>query len=383
MKEERLMLSITAALIFVVGVSATLPSLALISKKLAKSEIETAMVFSSFSLSFGLLGLPSGLIISKIRREKEICVISSLSTGAIGLSFFFFQTIPAFIVLRLVQGALEIFFFTSLMTLIVKIENRGRFKALGLYFAALGVGAVLGPLLNTLIIIFFNEAAPFLLFTLASLTTSVLLSEIHFSTEETKRRNGGHGKGKINFTFLNFSFPALLVVMVGVLESIIQTYGAEWLIFWKVETALLGVMLTLYYLTSVFSQVFFPKFFSVKKVSTLLPVLTLALGLVISITTNLQQHFIPFLVTSLFGVIAGLNTVYSTNYLSYIVGESRQAVIMGISNSLWSLGYFLGPISYSFFSNQTKTNIVTINVAFILLTLLFSFYQKFSETEPP
>ncbi len=142
-------------------------------------------------------------------------------------------------------------------------------------------------------------------------------------------------------------------------------------------------MLTLYYLTSVFSQVFFPKFFSVKKVSTLLPVLTLALGLVISITTNLQQHFIPFLVTSLFGVIAGLNTVYSTNYLSYIVGESRQAVIMGISNSLWSLGYFLGPISYSFFSNQTKTNIVTINVAFILLTLLFSFYQKFSETEPP
>ena len=319
---------------------------------------------------FGLaqfFGAPMLGGLSDLHGRKKV-VISSMVGGALGYFIFGMGVINAWLIV-LFLGRFITGFFSGSVSILYSIiadlstpENRA--KNFGLLGAAFGVGFILGPVVGAYladesIVHWFNDSTPFFAAMLLSLVSALL---IHLFVPETRKAinenasiNPFQGFKNIKRAFAIPELKSILLVLFLVylgftfFTQFSSVYLLDQLDFTERELgkffAFVGLCL---FITQMGIIRLVTKYFqSAQIVSVVL--LTLAAGLVVFLIP--QSYTAIFIVAPLIPVSFGLLQPNMLSIISNSASSDIQGQILGIQQSIRSLGFTIPPLIAAYISS--------------------------------
>jgi multidrug resistance protein len=326
----------------------------------------------SFALAQLLAAPIFGLVADRFGRRPPILLALAAFLLA-NLGFLLARSVPAFVLVRTLEGALTAGLFPSAMGMVADIvpENQ-RARWVGIVMGGYGAGFFLGPVVGGLLYDNWGYAAPFLasaiMAALALLAawslvpeTRTLAARLRARLEEQRRSQRSDRLQPAGFRMVWDSLPRPLTILGMLLYTdflIVFAFAfiEPQMIFYFYDhlgwsTVQFGVVVAAYGLTTVIGQVAFGRS-SDRRGRKPVTILGLSLNAIFYVgmallawLPDLTDWFPLILVVS---VIAGLGEALALPALSAfyldITAQQHRGLVMGIKEAAASLGGVLGPM---------------------------------------
>ena len=319
---------------------------------------------------FGLaqfFGAPMLGGLSDLHGRKKIVILSMIG-GAIGYLIFGFGVVNAWLIVLFIGRFITGFFSGSvsiLYSIIADLSSpENRAKNFGLLGAAFGVGFILGPvvgayLADETVVSWFNDSTPFFAAMIMSLLSALL---IHLFVPET---NVNTSKAAVNINpmqgFKNihkaFEIPELKSILLVLFliylgftffTQFSSVYLLDQLSFTERELGtFFGFVGLCLFITQMGIIRLVTKYFSPAQIVAVV-LLTLAAGLVIFLIP--QSFTAIFLVAPIIPISFGLLQPNMLSIISNSASSEIQGQILGIQQSIRSLGFTIPPLISAYIS---------------------------------
>lgn len=348
---------------------------------------------------FGLaqfFGAPMLGGLSDIHGRKKVVTLSMLG-GAFGYFIFGIGVVNAWIILLFLGRFITGFFSGSVSILYSIIADLSlpvnRAKNFGLLGAAFGVGFVLGPVLGAYladesIVPWFNDSTPFftamLLSTISAFLIYLFVPETHAKTNtEITNLSPLQGFKNINKAFAIPELKSILLVLFLVylgftfFTQFSSVYLLDRLHFTERELgkfyAFIGLCL---FITQMGIIRLVNKYFSSKKVVSVV-IFTLAAGLIIFLIP--QSYAAIFIVAPIIPISFGLLQPNMLSIISNSASDEIQGQILGIQQSIRSLGFTIPPLIAAYISSidVRSPNLVGAFIVFGAWIIFLKGYKQF------
>jgi MFS transporter, DHA1 family, tetracycline resistance protein len=367
MRRSPLAVIFLTVFIDLVGFGIILPLNPFLARQFNATPLEIGLLLSIYSIFQFFFSPFWGALSDRIGRRPVI--LTSLAGGAVSYFMFAFATtLPMLFISRALAGAFagNISAAQAYIADVSKPEDRS--KSMGLIGAAFGLGFIFGPLIGALLSNFgktLGEAPPFGL-SFAALGAGLICalnlafaffvlpeSLNHGSLQKPDRRN----RFKKIWSYLRKPISGQLIFIfflsglaMAQMESMLFPFVAD-VFKWENDMAsygfaYVGVIMTL--IQGYFIRKWMPKFGERKLLTAGLIMFSVSLFAV-----GLSTSFWPLAVAmTLLAVANGIMRPPNIGMISLLTSPSEQGAVLGVTNSLASLGRILGPMIGGWFYQQ-------------------------------
>lgn len=386
MKDKRLWIIFLILFTNMLGFGIILPLLPYYVESFGAGPITIGFLAASFSV-FQLLSAPIlGELSDKIGRRS----ILLFSIGGTALSFGilgFANSIPLLFLARIIDGASGGNISTAQAYIADITSKENRTQGMGIVMAAISLGFILGPAVGGFLSVYGYSVPAFVACAVAIIATVLT----YFFLPETEKTSTSLKKRKIFFSLRDF-YDALVHPEVGLfltlsfimmfafslLQGTFSLFSEHSLHltardngFVFAYLGIIGFLIQIFFLKKIL------KLFSEHKL-TLITIILMAISLaMIAFANNLIILFLAITILSfannIFGpVVSGL--------ISKKTPDSEQGNIMGVSQSVGSIGRIIGPVLGAFLYDQLGIKAPYLIVTLILIfTAIFSFKKLFTK----
>lgn len=353
-----------ATFLLTTGVGATIPALAQKVYEMSNSDKLVSMVIGIWGFAFMIFSTTSGFLLNLL-GGKKVSYIGLIGASFSGLLMLFSRSVRLLALSRFLTGASEALTLNSFITSITFEPADRREGFLGLLYASMGLGLFFGPFLYTSLM----KSSPIMGF--LSLTTFPLVSIFlaPMAPAKISRR----------IFALNFEKsllgPYFLLLFIGILDGTFQGSGISLLKAFGWSPIRFGEILSLYFFCSLTIQLTMPFLARISRADNW----ALSLSGVSSVISVFLLLFKPDIFPAFFsfslGISVALCSIASTSLISELSLEEDRALMIGISSSVYSFGYFISSILADF-SNLRMWYVLMLAFLFIQSTLIRLFLKK-------
>lgn len=351
--------------------------------QLTGSEALSTISVSVFGLTYAISSIIAGFIHSIHRRELNIISYSIIGMF-LSMILFFTWNPYLFILGRGLIGFFESFVFVGYIGVLLTIfkgHEEGTY-AIGKFFSIMGLGLVLGPLLGA----YYVKSRLYILsFPVSMLLTVLAYILVRRGASYIPSNNPSRNRPRFSLSPPKFGFilslAIFMILVVGSVDGVIQSRSVIWFDKLGVDPALGGVLMTIYYLFTIGTEVFVPYLYKkirwrvfIYLLGVTFTALMMCIFYPISRLPNNSYIYLLYLSTLAFvyaldiGIISPLGTERLVRSFgdNYLIGS-------GFVNTIWSFSYFITPSILGYIGTSAYTDTIllaAINIIVMLLGLI-------------
>jgi len=349
MKRSPLLIIFVTVFIDLMGFGIVLPMLPYYAESQGATALAVGLLFTSYSVMQFIFTPIWGRLSD--RHGRRPLILLSLAGSCIGfLIFGFARTLPVLFLGRMVAGIAGAIIPTTNAYIADVTTPETRARGMGLVGAAFGLGFVLGPAIGGLLAPYGYDKAPLLASAMAGANLIFAYFKLPESLAENARNRARSRKFDLQSLATALSHPrvGLLLIMYFMVIVAIANMEATFALLnehtYKLDARQTGYMFTFIGVVMSITQGVLVgrlvKRFG-EKLCIVFGTFTMIFGLALMpFAPNLPVYF---LVTGLLSMGSGINNPSLTGLMSRCTDTDEQGGIMGVAQSLSSLGRILGP----------------------------------------
>lgn len=364
-------LSIVSAFVFM-GVNVVSPILPQFALTFDIPIALTGWAISSYALARVIADIPGGMLSSRYGSKKIMIfglAITALSSVAAGLA----PTYIALVLARASAGIGSAFYVVSAVSLLARFsQDGGRGKMMGMYSSTVFTGLAAGPVLGGFIAAYYGIQATF--FAYAFLTALGTVFTIPLSEPKTKGniRTVGLSLGDLrailsnkSFVLVSFAVLALFFLRSSVRSTLIPLYASINLGLGEDQ---IGLLMTVAMITTALSS--FPSGWLSDKVGRKTPLMICVFSsafLVVLVPFQRSMEGLMIFMAG-YGLVTGFQGSISA-WPADVSPSDKIGTAMGVYRFIADFGFFLGPITVTYFNDFFDPSLITIQ-SFVIPSMI-------------
>ncbi|MEM2373734.1 MAG: MFS transporter [Thermoproteota archaeon] len=361
------------AFLFMCGFGIALPSLPLAILNLGYTEVEAGLVISSWAITYVIFSVIAGLLAERIGVSYALS-FGLAGNSIIALIYIITNTLPYFILGRMLQGIFESLIWVSIYGSVAYLFPQAKVKSLGIVSASSTLGFSFGLFLNGPLMSTFDLKFTFLPYLFISFLCAIIaylkVSQFNLKmTSETRIENPLKSLKEIN---LSAVLIMAMAFFLGCFDGVFQANSDKVAELSGLPSTFGGLFLSTYYISSLLSQYMLAMFRrEITNPSYTSFTFTLVSILFCSSAIVSIQYPFSLLIWVTLGIVIGTNVIV---FMSHISGYLKsKSTAMGLYQASWGFGYMLAPPLAGFILRiPLFMNVYTTFLIFLISNALIS-----------